>query len=933
MSVNVTNLGLVKIKSFSADPSNTDAGLMYYNSVSGKFRYYNGSAWADIAGSAGASTTLNNLTSPTAINQHLLFNTTNTYDVGSQTSLLRNVILGGVVQFWNGIYNPGQIYASSTSELTVGSSNGATLTLIANGGTVNVVSANPVNVNGQQINNVANPTTAQGVATKNYVDVLVSAYAPLASPSLTGTPTAPTATIGTNTTQIATTAFVTAAVAGAGSGANTALSNLASTSVNADIIPSANNAVDLGSSLKMFRSVYAYTNVYTNNIVGIGGTTSFDANNLWFTANGTNGPAFQVTDSGALIRASNSDVLRDLRFGKDRSNTSYTILRGTQSVAGDTLFQLPPTNGTAGYALTTDGTGITSWASFVSSSLLGANNGVATLDSGGKVPATQLPNSVMTFEGVWNASTNTPTLADGTGNTGMVYQTTVAGTQNLGSGSQTFAVGDWVMYNASGIWQKSINSNAVVSVNSQTGIVSLTTDNIPEGTTNLYFTNARAVAALSASLAGKANVALDNLSAVAINTDLLSAADNTIKIGSSTNYFANTYSKLITTNGSINPDAIDSTTPRDIGNLFAFQRVRAFRFSPDLTTYSFTGDFTAGSTSITNVVGTIPAWFASGNYTVFAAGYTARFTGATTSDGSVAFINSFSGTTMTMNTQARATGTGISFTVTPSMTVRTEDQTTRHSALIQLKTGNATTLESGQVIVASGTSTTGKTGDTVIATGSSSSGGLTGNVVVNIGSTSGTKGKFRITNAGEGTIGHVWTSTDTTGGGSWAAIPASGATTSLNNLSAVAINTSLLPASDNSISLGSSTLSFAEVHSVNAYIHASTTDFVVEKAVASTSVAANTTTLISGLSFAHATYKSAIIHYQISEATTNSRRVGTLYVTTDGTTTSIADTNADTAAISVDFSAAINGANLEISAVSTTANICSFRAKESLFLS
>jgi len=39
-----------------------------------------------------------------------------------------------------------------------------------------------------------------------------STYAPLASPSLTGVPLAPTATAGTNTTQIATTAFVTAAV-------------------------------------------------------------------------------------------------------------------------------------------------------------------------------------------------------------------------------------------------------------------------------------------------------------------------------------------------------------------------------------------------------------------------------------------------------------------------------------------------------------------------------------------------------------------------------------------------------------------------------------------------------------------------------------------------------------------------------------------------
>ena len=36
--------------------------------------------------------------------------------------------------------------------------------------------------------------------------------APLASPSLTGTPTAPTANVGTNTTQVATTAFVKAAI-------------------------------------------------------------------------------------------------------------------------------------------------------------------------------------------------------------------------------------------------------------------------------------------------------------------------------------------------------------------------------------------------------------------------------------------------------------------------------------------------------------------------------------------------------------------------------------------------------------------------------------------------------------------------------------------------------------------------------------------------
>ena len=53
---------------------------------------------------------------------------------------------------------------------------------------------------------------------KSQVDTLLAAKAPLASPALTGTPTAPTAAPATNTTQIATTAFVQEALAGAGAG-------------------------------------------------------------------------------------------------------------------------------------------------------------------------------------------------------------------------------------------------------------------------------------------------------------------------------------------------------------------------------------------------------------------------------------------------------------------------------------------------------------------------------------------------------------------------------------------------------------------------------------------------------------------------------------------------------------------------------------------
>ena len=53
----------------------------------------------------------------------------------------------------------------------------------------------------------ANTSTTQ-VATTAFVMTEVGDYAPLASPTLTGTPAAPTAAADTNTTQIATTAYV-----------------------------------------------------------------------------------------------------------------------------------------------------------------------------------------------------------------------------------------------------------------------------------------------------------------------------------------------------------------------------------------------------------------------------------------------------------------------------------------------------------------------------------------------------------------------------------------------------------------------------------------------------------------------------------------------------------------------------------------------------
>ena len=112
----------------------------------------------------------------------------------------------------------------------------------------------------------------------------------------------------------------------------------------------------------------------------------------------------------------------------------------------------------------------------------GQNNGYASLDSNGRVPVAQLPSSVFTYEGNWNAATNTPTLANGTGDPGQVYRVSVAGT-NLG---ETWEVGDLAIYDGS-VWQKSDSLDAVQSVNSQTGVVILDADDISDaGTSNKW---------------------------------------------------------------------------------------------------------------------------------------------------------------------------------------------------------------------------------------------------------------------------------------------------------------------------------------------------------------------------------------------------------------------------------------------------------------
>jgi hypothetical protein len=165
--------------------------------------------------------------------------------------------------------------------------------------------------------------------------------------------------------------------------------------------------------------------------------------------------------------------------------------------------------------------------------------GVATLDAAGKVPTSQIPmQGDLNYQGTWNASTNTPTLTSSVGTKGYYYVVDVAGSTNL-NGITDWQVGDWAIFNGS-IWQKVDNTDAVTSVNGQTGTVVLTTTNIAEGT-NLYYTDVRARAAISAGT----GISYDNTTGVVTNA----APDQTVAIAGGTGISTSgTYPSFTVTN-------------------------------------------------------------------------------------------------------------------------------------------------------------------------------------------------------------------------------------------------------------------------------------------------------------------------------------------------------------------------------------------------
>ncbi len=177
---------------------------------------------------------------------------------------------------------------------------------------------------------------------------------------------------------------------------------------------------------------------------------------------GTNSHIFTITNIGGFIATTLSEVGLAAPFsftGGSFPGTSGTCA-GTLAASGscDIEIEFAP----VGTGLLSDTIDISYFdgASGINSTRdvqgTGANPAVlsisdgATYDYAVKFAYPVTPSNDL---GTWNANTNTATLVDGTGTSGDYYKVTTAGTQDLGSGSQNFAINDLVVYDGA-IWNR-----------------------------------------------------------------------------------------------------------------------------------------------------------------------------------------------------------------------------------------------------------------------------------------------------------------------------------------------------------------------------------------------------------------------------------------------------------------------------------------------
>jgi len=326
-----------------------------------------------------------------------------------------------------------------------------------------------------------------------------------------------------------------------------------------------------------------------------------------------NGDSFVSNIDGNRERPSRSAVDWTLSAARGNSGGGGGATTLTDLVAVPSNGQLLIGNGSA----------------FVESTLT-AGTGIAITNGAGSI--TLSATGGVAFQGSWNASTNTPTLASSVGTTGHFYIVSVAGSTNL-DGITDWEVGDWAIFGTT-TWTKVDNTDKVSSVFGRVGsVVGVSTDYSAVGITNtaLGASNPSTVAAttISATSTISATGAVTGSNLSGTNT-----GDQTITLtgdvtGSGTGSFATAIAAGVIVNADVNASAAIAYSKLNLATSIVNADISASAAIVDtkLATISTASKVSNSATTATsaNTASAIVARDASGNFT--AGTITANLTG------------------------------------------------------------------------------------------------------------------------------------------------------------------------------------------------------------------------------------------------------------------------------------------------------------------
>lgn len=266
----------------------------------------------------------------------------------------------------------------------------------------------------------ASTGTTKRFALQDHVHPTDTTRAPLASPNFSGTPTAPTASTGTNTTQIATTAFVANAIGAVSSGVtDVKINNASIVSQGVATIPAATTSVngymttdqvtklngiaegaskrfygECGTAAGTATKTVSISNFTANDLVaGVSVTVKFTNSNTNTTGNVT----LNVSSTGAKPIKRNGTVAIGNTIETSWMAGGMVTLTydGTNWILNDWIFYGDRTAASGGTDLSLVKTGDKyTWNNKIDSTAKGSANGVCPLNASSKIDSTYLPSYV-----------------------------------------------------------------------------------------------------------------------------------------------------------------------------------------------------------------------------------------------------------------------------------------------------------------------------------------------------------------------------------------------------------------------------------------------------------------------------------------------------------------------------------------------------------